>query len=556
MGQSWIVQRELGQIDGLSRADVHRKIIEQLLLNREVKQPQEFLQPPGIDARFHHQVGALLGDDLVEAVRAIRAAIDERRSIVVHGDYDVDGVSATAILWETIYFELGYQRCWPFIPHRVDHGYGLTTESVDSILKELTQRGAEPGLLITVDTGITGKDAVSYAADLGFSVIVTDHHTRPQKVEDLPPALAILHTHDLCGAGIAWVLARALVEGPGYAHGVDLVALATLADLQPLTGYNRPLVKEGLDQLTSTRRPGLLALYEAAGIRGKVVGTYEVGWLIAPRLNATGRLEHALDAVRLLVTRNSAQAQELATQLNRLNSSRQQLTEQVVSQAVGQVEKEWSGTSPIIVAHADWHEGVIGLAAAKLVEKYRVPAMVVAMGREVAKGSARSINGVNIVDLLREHESLMQSVGGHAMAAGFSLSVDQVRKLKERVQVINLFERYDLSTTGQIKVDLEIQPEWVDWSLYKQLELLEPHGIGNSRPLFLSRGVGIDNLQTVGSGKHLKFTLTTGLSAIAFNRGQDLERLRERPVVDLVYSIHADGYRGGQNLQLKIKDIR
>lgn len=548
-------------LDGLSLTDRNQQIVDRILTGREVSDVEGFLSPKPVDEHFLTNAQALFGGGLTDAVDLVVGYLmemeeDPAGSIVIHGDYDVDGVSATAILWETIYYECGYKNVMPFIPHRVNHGYGVSIESVDEIVKQLTEKGLKPGLLVTVDCGITTKDSIAYAKSLGFTVIITDHHTKPYDDAKSPIADATLHTYELCGAGISWVLSRSIVEGQaasGLLSGVDLVALATLADIQPLTGFNRSLVKAGLEALSRTSRLGLLALYRIAGIADKTITPYEVGWVIAPRLNATGRLEHALDALRLLVVRNENQADALAQKLDQLNKERQSLTFSAVEQAITMVEASWNKTSPIIVAHAEWHEGVIGLIAGKLTEKYQVPSIAIAINETNAKGSARSIEGINIVTILRTCEHLFEGVGGHAAAAGFTLGA---RRVDELVSVIS---NHVLTNSAEVvddatAVDLELDLNWVNYSLYEELAKLEPHGLGNPRPVFYSKGVEVVDKKVVGkTGDHLSLQFKNGLRGIGFGMGAKITELGDN--VELVYTVDKDDFKGGTNVQVKVKQI-
>ncbi|MCA9392439.1 single-stranded-DNA-specific exonuclease RecJ [candidate division WWE3 bacterium] len=542
-------------LSDLSPADRNVAIVEALLINREIPDVDGFLNPPAVDEDFLKKAQALFGDEMVRAVELINNQLltTDQGSVVIHGDYDVDGVSATAILWETIYYELGYKNVIPFIPHRVDHGYGVSEESINDILQQLTEKGLKPGLLITVDCGITGKKSIEYAKDMGFTVIVTDHHTRPEKDEDLPDAAAILHSYKLCGGGVAWVLSRSLVDG-NVRKGVDLAGMATLADIQQLTDFNRSLVIEGLKQLTHTHRLGLQALYDLAGIRGKEIGVYEVGFVIGPRINATGRLEHALDALRLLVVKNIAQAKHLAQKLNSLNYERQAMTKQAVDQAVQLVEDNWDHDSPIVVASSEWHEGIIGLIAGKLTERFKAPSMAITISDEGAKGSARSIEGINVVELLRTQEELFENVGGHAAAAGFSLSTENVDRLKAALSEIKLSQLPAFEAEAAVDADLELSPQYVNWDLYQVLAKLEPFGVGNPRPTFYAKGLRVVEKRVVGkTGDHLSLTFENNLRGIGFNLGEKLDELDEE--VEIVYIIDKDDYRGGNNLQLKVKEI-
>ena len=557
MSHNWNVLGQLPkQLNAESTSAIYAQIIQTLLDVRQIEDQDGFLKSQTVDDILLAEIHASVGTSVDTAIELIKTTMQQGGSIVIHGDYDVDGVSATAILWETLYYDFEYRHVYPFIPHRVDHGYGLSPASIDDIRKMLQEKGEEPGLLITVDCGVTAKSAVEYAKSAGFNVLVTDHHTLPDSESDYPNADAIVHTYQLCGAGISWLVANSLRHS---AHkeiaGTDLVALATLADLQSLSGFNRVLVRQGLAELSQTKRSGLRSLYDIAGITGKAIGTYEVGWVIAPRLNATGRLDHALDALRLLIARNPAQGLELATKLNELNIKRQKMTEAAVAQAVEMGRADRQEGTPVIVSHADWHEGIIGLIAAKLVGTFNAPAIAIAETPEGAKGSARSLTGFNIVDILRESADLMTGVGGHEMAAGFSLPKENIPVLKERIRSVNLSERTEASLLDQLNADLELQPSWISWDLFQILEQLAPHGVGNPPPLFVSRGMVVEDKRTVGkSASHLKLRLN-GLSTIGFGLGHLLPSITIGEPIDILYSIERDDFYGGQNIQLKLKDI-
>lgn len=558
MSLPWKVLSHIDVSPSASASEIHQAIQQHLLSIRQIENVDEFIRAVPIDEDFLSVVSGHVGESVLEAVALIESAIAQNLSILIHGDYDVDGVSATAILWETLYYDLGYTLVIPFIPHRVDHGYGLSTSSIDEMVKRLASQHLKPGLLVTVDCGITAKAAVEYAKEQGFTVIVTDHHTLPESESDLPDPAALVHTYDLCGAGISWVVANTLRARQQKAlGGEDLVALATLADVQSLTGFNRHLVKQGLVTLSKHNRAGLRAVGQLAGIAGKPIGTYEVGWIIAPRLNATGRLEHALDALRLLVVRNDSQANDLATKLHELNLKRQEMTELATRQGIEMVNSSWNGKSPIIVYHPEWHEGIIGLIASRLVGRFNVPAIAMAAnGEEGVKGSARSVTGINVVNLLRESAELMMNVGGHDMAAGFSLKTDNVSTLMGQMNAIDLSSRFDLSQIGEKSADLMLNSDWINWELYELLESLSPHGVGNPRPLFASQGLVVESHRTVGkTGDHLKVTFANGLNAIGFGLGKHAPLLQPGAKIDALYTIEKDDYRGGKYLQLKLNDI-
>ena len=350
--------------------------------------------------------------------------------MVVYADYDADGITAGAIMWETLW-RLG-ARVMPYIPHRVDEGYGLSEKGIDAVRVEY-----DPSLIITVDHGITAHAQVEYAKKLGIEVIITDHHVKPEKL----PRSTIVHTTLLSGSGVSWFVATQMMQSQGKKGDGDqlseltaLAAIGTIADLLPLTGVNRSIVKFGLEMLRKTKRTGLNALIAEAGIEKKSIDTFSVSHMLAPRLNAMGRLEHAIDALRLLCTKDEMKAKLLAQKLGLTNKERQQLTIDTVTHAKDLVPKTLKKL--LFIAHETYNPGVIGLVAGRLVEEYWRPAIVLSVGAEFAKASARSIPGFNIVEAIRTCSDLLVDVGGHPMAAGFTVETKNLDKLKKRLEVL------------------------------------------------------------------------------------------------------------------------
>ena len=437
---------------------------------------------------------------LSAALSLIDQARTQGRPVVIHGDYDVDGICATAILWEVLFFDLGYRHAHPFIPNRFDHGYGISRASIEAIREK-----HEHPLLISVDCGITGVDAVAYAKELGWEVIITDHHTPG---EELPPADAVVHTTVLTGAGVSWVLAEQLRSAHGLTLGaaapMELAAMSVVADMYPLRGVNRQFVSHGLRTMARTTRVGLQALIEVAGIAGKPITPGTVGWHIGPRLNAAGRIENALDALRLLCTRNTERALQLAEQLHVVNQERQALTVQSVEQAEEMVDPE---RMVQVVQHAEWHEGVIGLIAGRIKEAHYRPTLAITTAGDLAKGSARSIEGFNIIEALRELEELFEDVGGHPMAAGFSLKEENIPELIERLNAYaqEVLTEEDLVPT--LSIDAELSLEDVTGDLMVVMAQLQPYGVGNPTPRFLFSGVPLHEVMTVGKeGDHFEIS--------------------------------------------------
>ena len=543
-------------------------IISQLLYNRDLRDKNaiaNFFNPPSpevIVSQYSNYLNKIDSNEVEKAVNLIKKAVGIGRPIVVYGDFDADGLCGTAILYQTLK-NLGANTT-PFIPDRFEHGYGLSIKA----LKKIQQLVTSP-LLITTDCGISAVDEVKYAKKQGFDVIITDHHSKGQA---LPEAGAIVWTDELAGAGVAYLLASRLaatlkVKSEKLKVGLellDLVALATIADVQPLTGVNRALVKHGLEELNKTLKVGLRELIKIAGLEEKEIGPYEVGWMLGPRLNASGRLGNASDSLKLLLTENVDEAQGIAAKLNRINQERQQLTQQMLDEARRQVNPDHK----IIVLHKEtWHEGIAGLVAGKLKEEFYRPAVVITGGEKIAKGSARSINGFNIVEAIRECEEFLIDAGGHAMAAGLSVEIEKIPQFREKLAAIAEEQLTGDILTPTLNVDLEHPLTQLSWSLVGDLKKFEPFGIGNPKPTFLTRSVRILSIRAIGSnGKHLRLVLrdvgdTTGRPlehwpCIGFGFGEWVTEVHPGDLVDIVYNFEENHWNGQTTLQLKLKDLQ
>lgn len=531
-------------------------LLTQLLLNRGLD--SETAQHDFLNPSSPNIFGASL-EQLTQAVEIVRRAVKEDCPIVIHGDYDVDGLCATAILWETLYFGLGYKNVYPFIPDRFTDGYGLSTKSLEKINQQYSHVTKKP-LLITVDCGITAAKEVADARRLGMEVIVVDHHRRP---EVLPDAQGLVWSDRVCAAGLSWLLGYQLCPQISSSQ-LDLAALATLADLQPLLGINRSLAKYGLEVLNRSPHLGLKILLEAAGLVGRKIDAYGVGWIIAPRLNAAGRLEKAIDSLRLLCTRDRAQAQEIAAQLNKLNAERQRMTVGMVEHAAAsyQAIEQASGRDGkvIFVQHETYHEGVIGLVAGKLAQEFNRPALVLAKGDTYAKGSARSIPGFDIMAALRGLTHLFEDLGGHPMAAGFTIKNENIAQLEAALRQLVETELAGELLPASLDIDAPLPLSQLNLNFLEKLEQLEPYGVGNPVPAFLSSGIKVVFSQTVGAeGKHLKLRLGDSgkeYAAIWFGQGGLLSSFPPGMSVDIVYTPIEDRWNGNSRLSLHIKDMR
>lgn len=531
----------------LSQGD--KDLVSVLLKNRGLttkKEIKEFFHPnlPNLpDVRINPL-------QLRKTIIRIKKAIAKKESIVVYADYDADGITAGAIMWETLH-KLG-ANVMPYIPHRIDEGYGLSLKGIDAVRKQYN-----PKLIITVDHGITAWEKVNYARSLGIDVIVTDHHVKPNKLPDC----LIVHTTGVSGAGISWFVAKELMPDPD----LSLAAIGTIADMMPLVGPNRTITKYGLEAFNKTNRVGLVALISDAGLAKGSLGTYEVSHMIAPRLNAMGRIEHALDALRLLCTGRKDKAAVLAQTLGLKNRERQQLTTETTLHALSLVPK--SRKKLIFIVHESYNQGVIGLVAGKLVEEYYLPAIVVSKGEVYSKASARSIAGFNIVEAIRSASDILVDVGGHPMAAGFTVETKNLAALQDRLEKIATKELSEEKLTRVLRIDAEIPLEMVTEELWQKLRDFEPFGFGNPEPVFATKNVRVSGARLVGAdGKHLKLrlalpnqtnlpNLTNAIEAIAFNFGKLYGKLQPEVAVDIAYTIALDTWNGTRRLQLKIKDI-
>lgn len=522
------------------------EIIKVLLINRGIKTKKEikdFFDPPSPYTLTAVDLG-INRHEFTKAVKRIKQAIKSGEKIMIYGDYDTDGVCATAIIWEILH-KLGAQ-VMPFIPTR-EEGYGLKTERIDQFKNEGIS------LIITVDHGIVAYPQAEHAKKIGIDLVVTDHHLPGEKKLQ---SWALVHTTKLSGAGVSWFLSSQLGRPT-----LDLATLGTVSDMMPLQEANRAMVKYGLKHLRETKRPGLLSLYQAAGLAKENIGTYEVSFVIGPRLNAAGRMEDPMEALRLLCTQDDQRAKILAEKIDQQNRARQLLTEQTTIHARDLWKAEGGKTKLIFVSHESYEEGIVGLVAGKLVEEFYRPTIVVAKGEQYSRASGRSINGFNIVEALRACADILGPHGGHPLAAGFTVETTKLEELKNRLTQLAEEQIDDEKLTPVLKIDLEVVPEDLSFSLWEQLARFGPFGTGNPEPVFLSHNLVIVDAKTVGNGnQHLALTVQSAVSdlklrAIAFGMGVMLSQLSPGRKVDLVYNLISDQWNGQKKLQLKIKDL-
>jgi single-stranded-DNA-specific exonuclease len=557
----WIIKP---QITPEADAELEKfpRVLRQLLFNRGYTTAEAARAFLNAEANFDTDPMQLTG--MGTAVERICFALDHAEPIAIYGDYDVDGVTATALLVQTLRAYGGNVE--GYIPNRFDEGYGLNNEALDA----LQAKGVK--LVITVDCGIRSPDEAGHARAIGLDLIISDHHHPAPG--DLPPALAVINPKrsgdlypdkNLAGVGIAYKVAQALAACRPQmtrfqlADLLDLVALGTVADLAPLVGENRMLVRAGLKQIHETKRQGLYSLANVAEmVLGKTTAT-QIGFILGPRLNAAGRLESALAAFDLLTTGDVMMAGQLAQQLELQNRKRQDLTRQTQETAEILATADEKEPFLLIAVHKAFNAGVVGLAASRLTEKYYRPAIVASQGESETRGSCRSIPEFHITDALDRCKDLLVRHGGHAAAAGFTVRNENLPELILRMKSIAEEQLCARDLRRSLEADAEIPLSELTFDLLKRLSEFEPTGFGNPEPLFVSRDVKVRTSRTVGAeGKHLKVVFEDERRAvvdgIAFRMGDRQPTLPPR--VDIMYTFETNEYNGRSSLQLNLKDIK
>jgi len=508
-----------------------------------------------------------------EAVGRVLQAIRNKEKILVFADYDVDGVAAASLMVH-FFREIGVPLDY-YIPRRLSEGYGLNEAAVHAV----RDRGVT--LLITADCGIGAVEEIKKARELGMDVIVTDHH---QISGELPQAVAVLNPlredcpypyKFLCGTGIVYKFLMGLraelrqsahpAEMPNLKKHLDLVALATIADVVPLTGENHILARRGLEELANTSKPGLRALKSVAGLQEKKMDAYAVGFVLAPRLNAAGRLGEAEKSVALLVSENMAEALDIATQLDEENRERQRIQEEVLAEARQMIKKgvNLNTEQSIVLASENWHPGVIGIAASRILESHYRPTILIALADGKGRGSARSIDAFNIHEGLQECAHLLMQFGGHRMAAGLNIDPEKVGAFKSKFEEVVARRLKPEDMVPTLRADGEITLDELDGELLDRLEVLAPFGISNPRPVFVARGVRSKGaILRMGKNKeHLKFQVQNGRGRPMEAVGFYMEKLfrkadMENSSLDILFTPQMNEWNGKETIQLKMSDCR
>ncbi len=553
-------------------------VLQQVLYNRGLTSQGEI--QAFLEGQYLLPDDPFLLADMEAAVERIVEALRDDERIVIYGDFDCDGVTATVLLTEALRgLGFGRDQVRPYIPDRVDEGYGLNMDALSRIRSEY-----EASLVITVDCGIRANIEAAHAAAIGLDLIITDHHSLGAS---LPPAAAVINPKRpdsrypeemLAGVGIAYKLACALQQKlPGsleLENLLDLVAIGTVADVTPLLGENRLLVRRGLEVLNRLRRPGLAALAETAGLRPGQITAESIGFAIGPRLNAAGRIGpqtveyrrgdrvvsrpgHAYIAAYLLTATDLFEGRVWADRLNALNRQRQSLTTQLNSQAEAQIEDPTS--APILIAaDPNFQPGVIGLVAGRLKETYYRPSVVIEVGETESHGSCRSIPEFHITEALDQVADLLERYGGHAQAAGLTIRNEKLPAFRERMTELAAASLAGVELRPSLEIDMPLDLAEVDWALHDILSGLEPTGCANAAPLFISRGVEVLHHRAVGrDGAHLQMEFLAdqnrSLQGIGFGLGAWANQMRTH--MDIVFAISSNEWKGRKRLQLQIQDI-
>lgn len=551
-------------------------LILQMLWNRNLKEKDEIKN--FLEAGFSDLHDPFLFKDMKEAIDLIIKHIKAQNRIYIYGDYDADGVTSSALLFEVL--KIFKADVEVYIPHRVTEGYGLNALAVDFMSKEKCK------LIVTVDGGIRSKNEVEKAKEMGIDVVVTDHHIPPEDKKDYPNCLIIdpaikeepYPDKGLAGVGVAFKLATALIQKSKLNDGdkkilikrvLDLVAIGTVADCVKLRNENRLLLKSGLKQLNKTKRIGLLELVDVAGIKNKDnLESWNIGFQIGPRINAAGRMEHANTAYKLLISKDKREAKKLAVALNERNIDRQKTTGEIFDKVENQVRPD---EDTILIGVCDagnrnnedvetWNEGVIGLVAGRICSKYYRPSLVITETEDGYKGSGRSIPDFNLIEAIEECRDVLMKYGGHPAACGFSLRKDQLSGFVKKIREVTNEKLKTKDLFPKIDIEHELDFSLINEDLLDEVNLFAPFGQDNGKPQFVSRAVKIFDINFMGvEGQHLKYRVKQGssrvFSALGFNQAEKWSEIKIGDMIDLVYTLELNEFNGRREVQMKIIDI-
>lgn len=561
MTNKWIVKEINNEKVELLKAKFNlSNLVAKILSNRNIlgREMQEddikkFLNPTRDD--FYDP---FLLPDMEQAVERIEQAINNNEKILIYGDYDADGITSTTILIK-FFKEIGVEVD-KYIPNRLEEGYGINNKA----LEEIKNRGID--LIITVDTGITANDQVKYANELGLDVIITDHH---EPSDEIPKAVAVIDAkrknnqypfNQLAGCGIAFKLTQAIsikrkLDPSKYLKNLDIVSIGTISDLVPLVDENRVIVKLGLMLVKQTKNIGLRKLLLKSQL--KEVDSTSISFGITPRINAAGRLGNQYDALNLFITEDVKEAERLSEVLNSYNIERQKIGNKIYEEAISQLKDEEKNC--IILGKEDWHHGVIGIVSSKITEKFNKPSILLCFENNIAKGSGRSVPGFDLYKAISSTKEYLLGFGGHTMACGLSLTVENFEKFKKEITKY-IDENLDISKLEkEIYIDEILKIDDLDIEEIKELKSLEPFGEENQEPIIMYENVEINGIRTLSENKHLKLSLKKNdkiIDAIGFNLGELAEKYKIGDTIDIVGNIEINSFNGKDLIQIRLIDIR
>ena len=501
--------------------------------------------------------------DMDKAIKRIKQAKESGERITIYGDYDVDGITSIAILYKHL-VEMGFEVDY-YVPDRIQEGYGVNREALDSIAKRGTK------VVITVDTGITAVEETEYAKEIGMDIIITDHH---ECKEVIPAAYAAIDPKrkdckypfkNLAGVGVAFKLIQALDEKSSVEELMekyaDLICLGTVADISPLIDENRILVTEGLKRFSNTKNIGLKALLDVSITNNKPITTSTIGYIIAPRINASGRLGCASRSVEMFLTDDRQKAYELAEGLCEENTIRQQTEQKMFAEALEYIENNptIADDQILIIGHENWHHGIVGIVSSKITEKFYKPSILFAIDGEEAKGSGRSISGFNLFEALENCGDLLEKFGGHELAAGLSVKTENIEAFREAINKNAALKIDEKALIPTISVDAVIKPTYITLETVDEINRLQPFGVENPLPVFAVKNIKIHKISTMSENKHLRMTLLKEgkfLDAVGFGMGEYFNFLKEGDFINVAFGLDINDYKGYKNVQLILKDIK
>ncbi len=534
-------------------------LIAIILYNRGVREDEDIREFLARDLSAMHD--PFLMKDMDKATERITEAKEKGEKITIYGDYDVDGITSIAILYKYLK-SMGVDVDY-YVPDRMVEGYGVNREALDKIKAEGTK------LIITVDTGITAVEEAEYAKSIGLDFIVTDHHECKETIPDVYAAIDPKRKDcpypfkSLAGVGVVFKLIQAL-DGTKSLTSLmdeyaDLMCLGTVADISPLIDENRVIVTEGLKRFKTTNNVGLKALIDVS-TNGKAITTSTIGYTIAPRINASGRLGCASTSVELFLTDDADKAMELANSLCHENTLRQQTEQKMFKEALEYIEAhpEIKEDDVIVIPHENWHHGIVGIVSSKITEKYYKPSILFAVDGDSAKGSGRSVTGFNLFGALEDSSELLEKFGGHELAAGLTIKAENIEKFRKKINEYSKGKIQDLAMPT-ISLDAQIKVTYITIDTVNNINMLQPFGVNNPTPAFSVRNIKIHRISVMSEGKHLRMTLYKDgkyLDAVGFGMGDYYSLFEEGDFVDVAFALDINDYKGFQNVQLILKDMR